>query len=51
MIARLGFFNGECTSLLSIRPARLVTSARGARRLNGVGLRDITPWDAEEVRR
>jgi hypothetical protein len=25
--------------------------ARGARRLNGVGLRDITPRDAEDVRR
>ena len=23
-------------------------AARGARRLNGVGLRDITAWDAEE---
>ena len=26
-------------------------AARGTRRLNGVGLRDITPWDAEEVPR
>jgi hypothetical protein len=26
-------------------------AARGARRLNGIGLRDITPRDAEEVRR
>jgi ornithine cyclodeaminase/alanine dehydrogenase-like protein (mu-crystallin family) len=26
-------------------------AARGARRLNGVGLRDITAWDAEEVPR
>ena len=26
-------------------------AARGARRLNGVGLRDITPRDAQEVRR
>lgn len=26
-------------------------AARGARRLTGVGLRDITSWDAEEVRR
>lgn len=25
--------------------------ARGARRLNGVGLRDITPRDREDVRR
>jgi hypothetical protein len=25
-------------------------AARGARRLNGVGLRDITPRDAEEAR-
>ena len=25
--------------------------ARGARRLNGVGLRDIAPRDAEDVRR
>jgi hypothetical protein len=25
--------------------------ARGARRLNGVGLRDITPRDAQDVRR
>jgi hypothetical protein len=29
-------------------PGRL---ARGARRLNGVGLRNITPRDAEDVRR
>jgi hypothetical protein len=26
-------------------------AARGARRLNGVGLRDISPQDAEDVRR
>jgi hypothetical protein len=26
-------------------------ASRGVRRLNGVGLRDITPWDAEEVPR
>jgi hypothetical protein len=26
-------------------------ATRGARRLNGVGLRDITPWDGGEVAR
>jgi hypothetical protein len=34
---------------LTQRPPSAAT--RGARRLNGVGLRDITPWDAEEVPR
>jgi len=38
---RLGTLTGQSPDVI----------ARGARRLNGVGLRDITPRDAEDVRR
>ena len=38
---RLGTLTGQPPGLL----------ARGARRLNGVGLRNITPRDAEDVQR